>query len=73
MASQGNDERGRMGTHLQALLAGFDGRDIASDTTADDDEVFLLSFGGVRASPTWERDGREGGLGESRADRSPRY
>lgn len=34
-------------THLQALLTGLDGGDVASDTTADDDEVLLLSLGSV--------------------------
>lgn len=34
-------------THLQALLAGLDGGDVTSDTTTDDDEVLLLSLGGV--------------------------
>jgi hypothetical protein len=29
-------------SYLQAFLASFDGRDIASDTTSDDDQIPLL-------------------------------
>jgi hypothetical protein len=60
-------------THLEALLACLDGGDVASDTAADDDEVLLLSLGGVGASPSRDCDGGEGGPGESRANRSSRY
>lgn len=59
-------------THLEALLAGLDGGNVARNTTADNDQVLLLSLGSIRTPPSWQNDGK-GGFGEGRADRGARY
>lgn len=40
-------------TYLQTLLAGLDGGNVTGDTTSDDDEVLLLSLGGIKPPPSW--------------------
>lgn len=52
--------------YLESLLTGLDSGDVASNATADNDEVLLLSLGGIRASPS-RCNGRQGGLCKGRS------